>query len=434
MKVVVVHRSARDAYQVALALQDAGMLDRLFTDLYWRADSRAAKLASHVLPARVTDALTKRHCEDLRSRNVETLSIGGLWSFLLEKSPAPFGWKKTAMRRTDSELGRLAGIRASRRGSALLSYSYYAHTAFQNLPAMNPRILFQLHPHPVSVRRILAREMEAHPDCAQSLEREWELSLPPAEFDSLSGEARQAGHCICASTFTRQTLVENGVDEKSVHVVPYGVHLDRFSPANEGRSTKAPLRLLFVGTISQRKGIKYLLDALRLVGTKGLEVQVCGRVVDDLKMFREWEGCVRVTPSVSHNDLLSAYRRADLFVFPSLAEGFGHVLLESLACGLPVLSTTRTAAPDLITEGESGFVVAPGDAAVLASRIEWALSNRTRLGAMRRDARQCAEQFSWERFRKRIAQVVSRCVESQRPPRREERLQEAHMTSREAWL
>ena len=136
---------------------------------------------------------------------------------------------------------------------------------------------------------------------------------------------------------------------------------------------------------------------------------MCGRVVDGLELFKPFGDRVTVRPSVSAEELLAAYQAADLFVFPSVAEGFGQVLLESLACGLPVLSTTHTAAPDLIEEGREGLRgrAAHGQSIWLAERIEWALTHRVRtLARMGEQARQTAETFTWERFRAGAAGAV----------------------------
>jgi glycosyltransferase involved in cell wall biosynthesis len=142
---------------------------------------------------------------------------------------------------------------------------------------------------------------------------------------------------------------------------------------------------------------------MRLLPKAPLELTVCGRVVDDLALFQPFTGRVIVRPSVSPAELQAAYQAADLFVFPSLAEGFGHVLLEALASGLPILSTHNTAAPDLIEEGHAGFVIEPRRPDLLAERIEWALDHRSELREMGAQARVCAEQFTWQRFRNNIA-------------------------------
>jgi glycosyltransferase involved in cell wall biosynthesis len=215
-----------------------------------------------------------------------------------------------------------------------------------------------------------------------------------------------AGAWLAASSFTKLTLVENGIPAGRIHVVPYGVNLEKFHPA-AAKPANGPLRLLFVGRINQRKGVKYLLEALKKLPARHVELTICGRVLDDLKIFEPFRSQITIRPSVSHAELVAAYQKADLFVFPSVAEGFAHVLLESMACGLPVLSTTATAAPDLVTEGVDGFVVEPGAADALVSRIEWALSHRRDLCEMSQAARRKAERFTWARFREGVNAFVS---------------------------
>jgi glycosyltransferase involved in cell wall biosynthesis len=406
-RTVVVHRGARDAYQVAAALAEAGMLECLVTDLYWPNDrflpSRLAKCAKTSL----RQMLYARYSALLPSKLVKQTLFSGLLSHLSDKIPStPFSWRRRATRWTDSIMGQTAGEMASARGANLLSYSYYGFQAFSTYGRGG--MLFQAHPHPASVRSILQRELEAHPECAGSLLKEWELSLPQEDFERLVSETKMAACSLVASSFTRQTLIENGTKAESIHVIPYGVDLTRFSPApaNAGIRTAGKLKLLFVGTINQRKGIKYLLEALRLVDSRNVELTVCGRVVDDLSIFKPFASQVTIRPSVSAAELLAAYRSADLFVFPSAVEGFAQVLLESLACGLPILSTTRTAAPDLIRQGVEGFVVEPCKPDQLAERIEWAMANRIQIFDMRAAARQRATHFTWARFRKGIVDSV----------------------------
>jgi glycosyltransferase involved in cell wall biosynthesis len=419
MKVVVAHRGARDSYETARAMEEAGMLERLVTDLYWPADAVERAGLTGLIPAAVKRALGVRNSAGVPSRRTRSCGLSGLVSMALERSSVPFAWRQRTVRWADAAIGKCAGKLASRHDCAILSYSYYAHSAFTHYSGSRPRILFQLHPHPESVRRTLAQELVDHPECAASLLKEWELSLPAADFQRLADETRMAELWIAASSFTKATLVANGAPPERVHVVPYGVDLSRFTPAGDTRraSRSGPLRLLFAGTINQRKGIAYLAQALRMFGKQDVELRVCGRVVDDLRLFERFGSQVRITPSVTGDELIEAYREADLFVFPSVAEGFGHVLLESLACGLPVLSTTSTAAPDLIDHGEQGFVVGPRDPFALANQIEWCLGNRSRLAEMGRSCRERAERFTWARFRSGLASVLQNYAEEPEPAR-----------------
>lgn len=410
MKCVVVHRGARDQYQAACALEEVGMLESLVTDLHWPADTRWARAIEGFLPARARQALRFRYSHVPRAQVSQCAGSGIAAVALSRAGRLPFGWKRFAIRQSDYRLGKAAGRLATEREAALLSYSYYGYTAFSNCGPAVPRILFQLHPHPLSVRRILLNELQLHPECRQSLEKEWELSLPEEDFARLVEETRMAQHWIVASSFTRSTLVEHGVPASNVHVVPYGVDLDRFRPAEIRRSAgHRRLRLLFVGTINQRKGIRYLLSALRSLRTKCVDLLVCGRVVDDLAVFADVPN-VQIRPSVSNAELVQAYACSDLFVFPSVAEGFGHVLLESLASGVPILSTAQTAAPDLIAEGVEGFVVPAGSVDALTERIEWAASHLAELADMAGAARRRAERFTWEAFRSNLRLAIAEMV------------------------
>lgn len=405
-KAVVVQSGARDAYQVARALADAGMLEALVTDLFWPADRSWAQSLGRRLPPAICAMLSQRSESSLPSSRVRLCALYGLSALLLDKLPgAPLSLRLRVTRWTDAKLGRKAGRLASSTGAGLLSYSYYGYDAFSHYP--HPGMLFQLHPHPASMRRILSDELHAHPDCAESLEQEWELALPENDFEHLVRETSMAAHFLVASSFTRSTLVDHGASASSITVIPYGVDLSHFRPSPEPRSTSGPLQLLFVGRINQRKGIKYLLEALRLLNTPEVHLTVCGRVVDSLDLFKPFANQIDIRPDVSPKELLLQYQRADLFVFPSVAEGFGQVLLEALACGLPILSTTRTAAPDLIENGIQGFIVPPCRPELLAQYIDWAVTHRNDLATMRRLARLRAEEFTWDRFRSGVVRTVS---------------------------
>jgi glycosyltransferase involved in cell wall biosynthesis len=408
MKVVTVHRGSRDGYQVARALEEGGLLDTLVTDLYWPADRGRARTLERLAGPTLSGLLRRRYAENVPSRSVVSCWGSGVSSLALSKiNRLPFGWKRDAVRWCDRSLGRRAGRIAAEREAALLSYSYYAHSAFSNCPGSQPRMLFQLHPHPASVRAILQRERRLHPDCSASLGKEWELALPPEDFDRLAEETAMADHWLVASQFTKRTLTDAGIPAERVAVIPYGTDLAKFSQAGgRKRAPGRPLRLLFVGTLSQRKGIKYLLESLELLPPGAVELALCGRPVDDLALFQD-RSQVRVYPSISDQGLLEEYRKADVFVFPSLAEGFGHVLLEAMASGLPIVSTDRTAAPDLIRHGEEGFLVEAGSSSDLAAHIEKFLKNPQLVASMGIAARRRAQLFTWNRFRQRVIEFVT---------------------------
>ena len=410
-KAVVVHAGARDSYQLALALSEAGLLQSLVTDLLWPSEQGWASRLSTWPP--LHDLLSRRSAFGLPFRQVRLCAIHGLAALLIERLPKlPFAVRRKVTRHLDAVLGIFAGKLARKQHAGLVSYSYYGYHAISEYA--RPAMLFQVHPHPATIRRILTEELEAHPECAGSLRQEWELALPAEDFRRLVAEPLMASRLLVASSFTKQSLIEHGTPAENVTVVPYGVDLARFHPlaARPASDPAEPLQLLFVGRINQRKGVKYLLEALRLLPARLVHLTICGRVVDDLELFRPFAGQVTIRPSVSAAELVRAYQHAELFVFPSVAEGFGQVLLEALASGLPILSTTHTAAPDLIEDGVEGFIVEPRRPDLLAERIAWAAMHRKELREMGRCARLRAEHFTWERFRARTAEAVRQYLSS----------------------
>lgn len=409
-KAVVVFAGARDNYQVAWALHEAGLLEALVTDAYWPADrnwfARAVGLVSAGTSAPPRWVRT-RYCNGLSSDRVRI--SGGALAALLAMRVVPY---QALQMHKDRCLGRLARATALRRETALLSYSYYAYEAFRAPEPRPPlRFLFQVHPHPRSVRALLAEELERVPIARASLMAEPDLGLPEKRFQELANEPHLANGWVVASSYTRQSLIENGLSADQIHVVPYGVDSAVHSQRSRPPAPTGPFRVIFVGSLIQRKGLSYLLDAVRSLKTRHLYLTLCGRgFVDDvlLRQYSDLDLDVRV--NVPPSDLVRRIQDSDVFVFPSLMEGFGHVVLEAMACGVPVITTSHTCGPDVMQDGVHGFIVPIRDSPAIAERLAWGLDHRAELAAMGEAAAAQARLFSWPRFRAGIREAYRRMV------------------------
>jgi glycosyltransferase involved in cell wall biosynthesis len=397
VKWVVTFAGSRTRYQVPLALAEADRLDTLVTDFYTPLDSRAGLMLRR-LPARARLTLKRRYASGLSSRLVEWSAAALLVDRLCNRSQAA----------RDQRLGKMAGDLARRKRCGLISYNYYGYGAFQAYGLDRwPKVLSQEHPHPASVRKILSAELELSEFGGSSLLDEVEFCSDPERLDQLSKEALLADHCIVASSFSKRTLVENGVPGHRVHVIPYGVDVSR-SPARPKEG--GPFRVVFVGQMVQRKGLEYLLKAWRRLRLPNAELVLAGRGHVDKPLLAAFESEFKCLGELSDADLQELYSTSDLFCMPSLVEGFGLVYLEALACGLPVIATPNTGAADIVHEGREGFIVPVRDTESLASRLEWAYTHRDELREMRSAARKLAEKYPWSAFRKGIVETLDTIV------------------------
>ena len=395
-KAVVCFSGSRDHYQLACALAEAGLLEKLVTDLYW--EPRQVPFGAGI--GKQYPKLLARHTRGLSHDQVIT-PPGAMVDSLLMKTP--FASRATQIR-LDRAIGRRARLESLKSQAALFSYSYYAAEAFadgKQRPSF--RFLFQLHPHPATVRKILQEEMFRAPKFAASLKWEHELGASQKHFDSLCEESRLANGWVVASSYTASTLAENGVPRDQIHVVPYGVDFEEYPCRTGTPSATAPFRLIWVGSMTQRKGLSYFLEAVKSLPQENLQVLICGHHAVDRRVIHEYGiKSVRVLEDLPTAALTAELRASDLFVLPSLAEGFGHAILEAMASGLPVLATASTCAPDILTHGEHGFIVPIRDSGALVQAITWGRQHRSELYQMGLAAAAQARQFTWQRFRKGI--------------------------------
>jgi len=405
---VVALSSARDQYQLPLALDEAGLLHALVTDHYWPADKKWFQQSlGHLIPR---ELISRRFRPGLRSTKVTVPAIALGASTLMKAAPGlDLGWLNGV------SLGRKARQLAGRNESALFCYSTCASEAFKLGANSSPfRFLFQLHPHPKAVRSILMEETERVPSARSSLQMEWELSLSGDQFCDLCSEPELANGWVVSSRFSARTLCENGAPADRVHVVPYGVDTSTFY----NRRTRAgdrPLTALFVGSLIQRKGLSYLLDSARLLKSRNIRVVLCGRgFVDRTLLNRYSDLTLEIRQGLATSELVRVMNEADVLVLPSLAEGFGHVVLEAMACGLPVITTRNTCGPDVMTDGVHGFLVPLRDAAAIAEKLAWSLDHRDELFEMGNRAAAHAAAFTWERFRAGVRAAYGKMVDSVR--------------------
>jgi glycosyltransferase involved in cell wall biosynthesis len=399
---VVAFNRDRDFYQLPAALAEAGQLEALVTDLYL-PDALEGSWISRRL------GLGHRHCSAVRSALVKW-SPEALWLQVVALRGAKNERQRSEIfNRIDAGLSRRAGRLAQRSGAGLFLYSGYALEAFGMVRQTDlPRLLFVYHPQGDYVRAILQEDFERHPEVAASHQRHLD-EIAMNEGERVAQEITLATGVACASSFTARSIEAClGNKQTSVVVIPYGC--PRPAAGNGLSVPRGPgkPRVLFVGQGTQRKGLHHLLkvwkrgfeaDAELTLVVNHLDLGI-GRMIDALPARP------RILGNLSRQALTAEFERTDVFVLPSLVEGFGLVYLEALAAGCHVIGTSNTGLPDLDAPAEAATVVAAGDLDQLQASLETAVARAGREGFDRDAIRSFAATRAWENFRAGIRSFV----------------------------
>jgi hypothetical protein len=226
-------------------------------------------------------------------------------------------------------------------------------------------------------------------------------------------EHELADRIVVGSQFTRNTLIGQGVPAEKIRILPYGVGKE-FVGAGERRARdgkEGKIRFLFLGQLTQRKGVQFLLEAWKGLPVGKAELVLMGggprrgwrRVAGEKVIFRGQAG---------RSQVLEEMGRSDVLVLPSLFEGFGLVILEAMAAGLPVITTQNTGGPDVIGEGKEGFVVPAGNAEALREKMEWFIKNPEKAAEMGKAAHRKAKEYTWEKYGAEYARIIREVVKS----------------------
>jgi glycosyltransferase involved in cell wall biosynthesis len=263
--------------------------------------------------------------------------------------------------------------------------------------------------------RILRREIDRFPEL---LNRYQKRIRRPEIHERRSERRRREWHSadlvIANSEFTRESYAAyedstlNGRGLSKVCVVPYGAPPAEREGIDGGSRDQGPLRFLWAGTFSLRKGAHYLIDAWKRarIGLQSARVDVYGAVTLPAALLAEAPSAFRFHGSVPREELYPAYRQADVFVFPTLCDGFGMVVTESFSQGLPVITTRSAGAADLIRHDENGWIVPSADSEALAEVLQQCVDHRPDLRGMRREALRTAESWQWSDYRAALATAV----------------------------
>jgi glycosyltransferase involved in cell wall biosynthesis len=207
--------------------------------------------------------------------------------------------------------------------------------------------------------------------------------IDPFGVETELAEYAAADRIFVPSLFARRTFIEAGIPAQKMWCLPYGVNLERWHTVKV--ASDGVFRVVFLGSLSLRKGIHDLLAAFKQVSLPKSELVLIGsRSPETERLIRhdKLPSNVVLTGRLPHNQVLEWFSRSSVFVLPSIEDGFGLVIMEAMACGLPVIATANTGGPGVIEDGINGFVVPIRSPEAIAEKLLFLFQHRDQLQAM----------------------------------------------------
>ncbi|MDT0675838.1 glycosyltransferase family 4 protein [Autumnicola musiva] len=254
-----------------------------------------------------------------------------------------------------------------------------------------------------TARKLLNAEQERWPEWASTLTG---LKDSEAKLKRKDEELAMADRIFVASSFTAKTLKDYPGNLAPVDIIPYGFPAPVENRKYDNLENRKRLKLLFVGGLSQRKGIADVFAAV-----EGLESYVSLTVLGN-KATNECPALDKALakhswiPSLPHAEVLRLMQEHDVLLFPSLFEGFGMVITEAMSQGTPVITTDRTAGPDLITHNENGWLIKAGSTGALRQAIEEIITKPEQITAVGKAAIETARLRPWAVYGRELAQAI----------------------------
>ena len=253
-----------------------------------------------------------------------------------------------------------------------------------------------------AMRKLLSEEKMSNPEWAMTLRG---FNDSEEKLGKKDMELAMADRIYVASSFTKKTLELYPGKLGEIEIIPYGFPPVRRSRVYQPFGTRK-IKALFVGGLSQQKGLSYLFEAVNGLENH-IELTIVGR--GDLGGCPALESALKKVnhiPSLSHDRILDLMSEHDLFIFPSLFEGFGLVITEAMSQGTPVITTERTCGPDIITHGKDGWIVKAGSAKPIRELLMDFIRHPEMIQEVGRNAMMTAASRPWRCYEQELAVSV----------------------------
>jgi starch synthase len=404
-KILVVHPTGnQNSKGLARGLAEANLLHVFITALHLNSDKW------NWLPANLVAEIKRRDFSEIKSpiisgspfREGLRLLASKLKLNFLTKHEVGFSSVDNVYHATDRFASKYLKKHADKI-SAVYCYEDGALETFKVAKQLNIKCIYEL---PIGYWRTHHRLNQDE----SALQPEWANSWCATQ-DSKTKLARKdeelalADQIIVASSFTQKTLEDYPQSLAPITVVPYGCPPQNETLDRNWFQATNKLKVLYVGGLSQRKGLSYLVEAINALANK-VEFSFVGNGTA-LELVQEKLPHASYLGTMPHSQVLEVMCKHDALVFPSLFEGFGMVITEAMSQGMVVIATDHTALPDIADES-AGIRVPVRDSGAIEDALNDLINNPEKIEQIGKSAMRLAQSYQWCDYESKIVNAVTK--------------------------
>lgn len=401
-KVLLAHSAQQHSFRTATALEKSGVLFKYITTVYDKKHSLTS-FTKRVLSGDNLTRANKRRCNSLSDNDViqfcEFESLILLLLYRIDKKKNIYNiWNRFIIYKFNIKVANYA---IKNNVDAVIMYDTLAYKTFEILKKKAPhikRIIDMSAPYSLYMDKIFKIDLQKNNRYSDILRREICSTQYLNMLDNSIKETKLADYFLVASNFTMNSLIYEGVPNSKILMCPYGIDSNIYSYNKKRENMYEEIRCIFVGTITQKKGAFYLLEAIKELKHKRFSFMFVGTYDKKSEYYKDFKDICKFTGYVTKEKVVDFCSKSDILIFPSLADGFGLSALEAMSCGLPVICTSNSGVSDLIINGYNGFVINAGNEKEIYEKLMWFDNNRDKLKDMRENARNTSLKCTWNKY------------------------------------
>lgn len=383
-----------------IAYQDFAMLSYFFTSIC--IPNYLNKYINY-LPEKLQNNLKRRAFDQLKTSHLKT----SIWRETLRILTTKFGNNNLAdyvWEWAEKSFDKNVARHVSKDTLFFHGYEHACYYSLKKAKQLGIKIFYeQPSQHHTYFTKIVEEQLALYPELISEATLLLNDDKAKRRNERRDAELLLSDYIICNSTFTKYTLLKAGISQDKLIVIPYG--FPAITPIVP-KSNKC-IRFIYAGNLSLRKGIHLLIAAWKLVSKDlNCELILMGSQQLPVSIFDNLPENIKFIPNQPYEKAQALIKTAHVFVLPTLADGFGMVISESMAAGVPVITTKASAGLDLIEPFKDGLLIESANINALYDAISWCITHNNQLAEMGLNAQRKASLYPWDAYRKKLVQTV----------------------------